>query len=131
MKPLLINLGSFKLYSYPLFMGLAWGLAYQICQYFILANKKSVLDFRLLFFGGFVSSWVGAKVFFLLFSMSNEYGKYIFASEFWLGGGFVFYGGLVFALLLFWFYSLIKKDFGFKNYALFIPGMVRRHCRPA
>lgn len=53
--------------------------------------------FNFFFWGNFIASWIGAKFFYLL--LDNNYTSLVLNSNFWLGGGFVFYGGLVFCLI--------------------------------
>ena len=128
MYPILFSSDFFTLYSYPLFMGLAWGVGYflTIAQF----EKASISPKQLipLFVGIFVSAWIGAKVFFLLVTPSHLIEKYFFANYFWLGGGFVFYGGLIFGLIYFLIFSLWFKKFDFKKSYLLIPGLVFGHA---
>jgi len=84
-----------QIYSYPLLMGMAWGIAYQISQYLKFKQQIEFPRFNLFFWGTFISSWVGAKVFFLLTTTIDK-SLLLENSNFWLGGGFVFYGGLIF-----------------------------------
>ena len=42
-------------------------------------------------------------------------------------GGFVFYGGLLFACLYLYFYSLLSKKIHFFDYALFLPALALGH----
>src|SRR5690606_67503 len=96
MKPILLELGSFKLYSYPLIMGMAWGLAYQWCRFRIAEKRLPKQGFELLFWGNFLLAWVGAKLFYILFSGTFDMSYNL---NFWFGGGFVFIGGLFLAAL--------------------------------
>jgi phosphatidylglycerol:prolipoprotein diacylglycerol transferase len=87
-------------------MGLAWGLGY------IIAHRlapKSVVNLNLILFGLFISSWAGAKIFFLFTSAYINKTIFLASSNFWLGGGFVFYGGLIFGLLFIILYCGLKK----------------------
>lgn len=96
-----LALGDLVIFSYPFFIGLAWALAYRL---------SSPPQKTLFFVGNFVASWVGAKVFYLLtvdyLSHENIAANY----NFWLGGGFVFYGGLIFSLGFTWFFLRKTKN---------------------
>lgn len=94
------------IYMYPLMMGLAWGLAYVIAH---RLAPKVLNNLNILLFGIFVSSWIGAKIFFLFTSAYINKTIFLSSSNFWLGGGFVFYGGLIFGLLFIILYSGFKK----------------------
>jgi phosphatidylglycerol:prolipoprotein diacylglycerol transferase len=99
MKPILFSLFGEAVYSYPLLVGASWGLGYSLAKSNWSAQLGDEKKFNIIFVGAFISAWIGAKVFFLLFSMPAEQMKFAKEVSFWLGGGFVFYGGLVFALL--------------------------------
>ena len=128
MLPILFDSSFFTLYSYPLFMGLAWGIAYFLTQ--ILFEKYKVDSSALfkLYTGIFIFSWIGAKFFFLLFSSQKNFYNYIYADYFWLGGGFVFYGGLIFGIIFYLIYSLKFKKFDFQKSFLLIPGLAFGHA---
>jgi phosphatidylglycerol:prolipoprotein diacylglycerol transferase len=120
--PIIFDSASFTLYSYPLFMGLSWGLAYRLSQHFLEKLAISGKGFMGLFWGIFLFSWIGSKAFFLAFSSGGELIQHSRSLSFWLGGGFVFYGGLIFGALYLLFYCLILKKFPFrKTYILLAP----------
>lgn len=109
-------------------MGLAWGVGFYLSRYLF---EKFNLDSRPLmpmFIGVFVTSWIGAKVFFLLFSSQHKVYQYLYADSFWLGGGFVFYGGLIFGVTFYFIYSLWLKKFPFNQSKLLVPGLVFGHA---
>ncbi len=128
MLPILWKTNFFILYSYPLLMGIAWGLGYQISKDILEKKNIALKNFSLLFWGVFVSSWIGAKIFFLLTSSYGLNSQLTISSSFWLGGGFVFYGGLIFALIFLLFYCLFFKKFDLKNLAFLIPGLSIGHA---
>jgi phosphatidylglycerol:prolipoprotein diacylglycerol transferase len=109
-------------------MGLSWGIGYQLSRSLLIENFNDLKGFRALFWGLFIFSWLGAKVFFLLTAPQDLAGKIIANSSFWLGGGFVFYGGLIFGLAYLFVYSLVLKQFEFKKMAYFIPGLTIGHA---
>ncbi|MDO9183554.1 MAG: prolipoprotein diacylglyceryl transferase, partial [Bacteriovorax sp.] len=118
----------FTLYSYPLFMGLAWGVGYYLTKYLFEKNHEDSSKLLNLYLGVFLTAWIGAKVFFLLFSAKHKIYQYLYADYFWLGGGFVFYGGLVFGIIFFLLYSIYYKKFNFQNSFLLIPGLIFGHA---
>jgi phosphatidylglycerol:prolipoprotein diacylglycerol transferase len=108
MLPILYQNNSFILYSYPLFMGLGWGLAYQVL-FELLPSSFSLISAQILFWGVFIFAWIGAKVLFLYTIPTQLSLSLIQESSFWLGGGFVFYGGFLGGIL----YLLILKGLRF------------------
>lgn len=109
-------------------MGLAWGVGYYLTKHLFEKNNLDPKPLALVSTGMFISAWVGAKVFFLLFSSQNKVSQYLYADAFWLGGGFVFYGGLIFGLLFYIFYSLYLKKFNFEYSKFFVPGLSIGHA---
>ena len=109
-------------------MGIGWGMAYNLStqQWQKLGlNTKSLQIFTSL---SFLVGWIGAKVFFLIFSTPDQVLYYAKEVNFWLGGGFVFYGGFVFVLLFALLYFYKKKDLSIKDLGLLIPGITIGHA---
>lgn len=90
MYPILFQNSELVLYSYPLLMGVGWGVAYQIFFSLITVPRFKA---HILFWGIFLSAWLGAKLLFVL--TAKESSDLLLLSSFWTGGGFVFYGGLI------------------------------------
>lgn len=114
-----------KIYLYPFLMGAAWGVGFHILRY--LNDKHShersiVLAYSLVF----IFSWLGAKIFYLLTVEHSELEIVAINSNFWLGGGFVFYGGLVGGGLSLLTYYKIKKV-PLKDLKKFIPPLLIGH----
>jgi phosphatidylglycerol:prolipoprotein diacylglycerol transferase len=109
-------------------MGLAWGVGYYLTQYLFEKNHEETSGLLKLFLGIFVTAWLGAKVFFLFFSSQHKIYQYLYADYFWLGGGFVFYGGLIFGLTFYLLYSLYFKKFNFEKSYLLVPGLIFGHA---
>lgn len=128
MKPLLLDWGGFKLFAYPLLMGLAWGIAYHLCDYLRLRLKIQIKSFPLLFWGALVCSWIGAKVLFLVVSGGELQATYAQSSSFWLGGGFVFYGGLIFGAIWLLILSLGLKHFSLNDLYFILPTIAIGHA---
>lgn len=120
------NLFGETIYSYPLMMGIAWGVAF---QFFHSLQRKSQINFKnmKIFLGGiFLSAWIGAKVFFIITSQGLIGKGYLTNSNFWLGGGFVFYGGLIFGLLFVIIYNKYDSH-PWKDYGVLIPSLALGH----
>jgi len=91
---------------YPIVMGIAWGVAFNYIKFRI--DYSELKHFYLLFATIFISSWIGAKILFLLTIPTHEtiYNRY----DFWSGGGFVFFGGLLLAIISTLFACLIRPS---------------------
>ena len=105
-------------------MGMAWGLAYQWSRYRLFAKQIDDKGFEGLFWGNFVLTWVGAKVFYLIFSGSFDMS---YSPSFWFGGGFVFFGGLVFGTAFTLYYCLKLKQFPLRHLSFFLPVVTVAH----
>lgn len=126
MLPILYQSNSLILYSYPLFMGLGWGVAYQI--YFSLFEKNfSHLKAQILFWGVFLSSWIGAKLFFLITFDNPENQNFITNVSFWTGGGFVFYGGLILAFAFLGIFSFVDRSINVRVLWPMVPALALGH----
>ncbi len=90
---------------YPLFLGFSWALGFFYLWIKTPAQYQPKLPWY--FLAIFLSSWLGAKIFYLLFFADS---LVVFKSNFWLAGGFVFYGGLAGAIVFTWFYQQRNKQ---------------------
>ncbi len=108
-------------------MGIGVGLAHGSARSLLLKKQIDLKGFFPLFWGAFIASWIGAKVFFLALSSGDNFSTYIHASNFWLGGGFVFYGGLIFGALYLLIYTVLLRRFGWQHVYLFLPGLALGH----
>ena len=121
-----LNLFGIIIYTYPLLMGIAWGLGIQISKKLNLRNHSNFKSFNLYLLGVFLFSWFGAKLFYLFTTDINSSAAIAPLASFWLGGGFVFYGGLVFGLT----FSLLfayRTDQRLKAFNIFIPALCIGH----
>lgn len=127
MKPILLNLFGSPIYSYPLLMGIGWGVGYNLTSLYWEERRLPQKSLIILFLITFIFGWIGAKVFFLLFSTPDkilDYGKEV---NFWFGGGFVFYGGFLFALLSATVFLWRSRDLKISDMAIITPGLVIGH----
>lgn len=117
MLPILYQTHDLILYSYPLLMGLGWGVAYQI--YFSLIPQDISRKYsQAIYWGIFLFAWLGAKILFLATVPELVSEDMVMSASFWLGGGFVFYGGLIGGLL----FLILYRSFGLPlNMALLWP----------
>jgi phosphatidylglycerol---prolipoprotein diacylglyceryl transferase len=125
MLPILYQSHDLILYSYPLLMGLGWGVAYQILF------AKADIDVKhgqFLFWGIFVSSWLGSKLFFYFTTESMNHPELLSQTSFWTGGGFVFYGGLIFAILFLGLYKLLKLPLSRLTFWALLPAITFGHA---
>ena len=125
MLPILFQNHDLILYSYPLLMGLGWGVAYQV---FFSRVKISPIYGQLLFWGIFLSSWIGSKLFFYFTTTPNYKNDLLLEPSFWTGGGFVFYGGLLFALVFLGLYKLFKFPLTVQNLWAMLPALTLGHA---
>jgi phosphatidylglycerol:prolipoprotein diacylglycerol transferase len=117
-----ISIYNTTIYTYPLFIGFSWGISYSIASNLnkTLTSKQVQVLFGILF----LASWVGAK---LLYIFTAQEFVSSGTLSFWVGGGFVFYGGAILASIsTFIFIKLTsqkKNDFGF-----LVPAIAIGHC---
>ncbi len=123
MLPTLGEFFGITLFTYPLMMGLAWGFAYQMGG-MVFEKKISHLSWNIFFWGTFLLAWLGAKALFLL--TTTEEGL-VTSSSFWLGGGFVFYGGLIGALSFILCFCLFHPTFKWRDLSLLVPILLFSH----
>ena len=91
-------LDSLNSYIFPLFLGLSVGVFFEYSK--AINRRHNILtswNFYSLFISIMISAWLGSK---LLFVLSSSKTNLDLSLTFFLGGGFVFYGGLLGGLLL-------------------------------
>ena len=108
-------------------MGMAWGIGYNIVARLLEKERSSAQGLNLFFVGNFLASWMGAKFFFLVFSSGVDISKHAESANFWLGGGFIFYGGFLFALAFSFFYIFVLKKFDSRKIHVFFPAIAFGH----
>ncbi len=128
MKPILFHLLHEPIYSYPLLMGLGWGVGYNITASLWSQAKLPEKVLKAFFILTFVIAWIGAKAFFLIFSAPEKALDYSKEINFWMGGGFVFYGGLVFAGLFAVLFFKFQKGLALSHLGLVTPGVALGHA---
>ncbi len=109
-------------------MGLAWGIGFYFTRYLLEKHGLNSDALPKLTAGVFLTAWIGAKLFFVAVSSAHPVYQYIYNNNFWLGGGFVFYGGLIFGLAFYFIYSLWLKKFPFHQSKYLVPGIAFGHA---
>ena len=109
-------------------MGMAWGLGHELCLSTLNREKLSTKGFKTLFIGTFLSSWLGSKLFFLFASSGNNFAIHSKSVSFWLGGGFVFFGGLLLGSLFIFFYCFLLKKFNPYSLYCILPAVCFSHA---
>lgn len=125
MHPILFQSPELILYSYPLLMGLGWGVGYQIFFSF-LDPRVSKPQAQILFWGIFIAAWAGAKTLFYL-SYPGASAGLLSEVSFWTGGGFVFYGGLIGALIFLSLMLAMNKDLTLEKLWPLLPALAVGH----
>ena len=124
MLPILYQNHNLIIYAYPMLMGIGWGIAYQIF-FSLLGENVSRLNGQAIFWGIFLAAWVGAKVFFYLTVPKNN--NFLSEINFWTGGGFVFYGGLLGAIAYLGVYRLFDKKLALTSFWPLLPALAFGH----
>ncbi len=127
MYPVLGTILGSEIYSYPLFLGLAIGMAFNLSRSLFCIHSRWTKKIAITFWISFFSAWFGAKIFFLLFSTGKDYFLFAESPSFWLGGGFVFYGGLIAGLISMLVCSLAFKMISLKDCSLFLAPLALAH----
>lgn len=127
MLPILFQTNGIVFYSYPLFMGLGWGIAYQIL-FELLPSSFPKLKAQILFWGIFAFSWLGAKTLFLYTIPVQLSSSLMQESSFWLGGGFVFYGGFLGGLLYLLILKGLKFPLSLETFWAMVPSLTIGHA---
>ena len=116
-------LNSFSSYIFPLFLGLSVGVLFEYSK--AINGKYNILgswNFYFLFICTLISAWFGSKILFILTSNNTNLNLSL---TFFLGGGFVFYGGLLGGLLWLSLFTKVKPNI--KNISCFLPGVIFAH----
>ena len=93
-------------YTYPLILGVIWAVGFEYSR----ALNKNLKHFTILFVVLFVCAWLGAKGLFLITLESSLSDQVSQSKNFWLGGGFVFLGGLIGGLIVVGMHKLLFKQ---------------------
>lgn len=109
-------------YSYPLVLGLIWAMGIEYSR----SLNKGIPRFSTLLFTLFIAAWVGAKILFLVTLDEDLAQKISSQTQFWLGGGFVFLGGLIAGLSVIVLHKLYFKT-KFSDYEFLVLPLALGH----
>jgi len=107
-------------------MGIGWGVAFQV---FLSRFPKgeSTKFAHFMFWGIFISSWIGSKLLFIWTLPSGALSE-IDPIDFWTGGGFVFYGGFLAALTFILVLKIVFRKLNLSHLAPLVPALVFGHA---
>lgn len=128
MRPILFHIFGEPIFSYPLMMGFGWGVGLNYSMMVWERDGLNKTDLWKIFLGTFLFGWLGAKLFFLIFSAPEMALDYSTEVNFWLGGGFVFYGGFILAATFAFIYTKISTNLDFLSLASLTPGLAIGHA---
>lgn len=128
MKPILFHLFGDPIFSYPLMMGFGWGVGLNYSMLMWERDDLKRSDLWKIFLGTFLFGWLGAKLFFLIFSAPDKALDYSTEVNFWLGGGFVFYGGFLFAAAFAYLFTRFSSNLNPLLLANLTPGLAIGHA---
>lgn len=126
MLPILYQSPELILYSYPLLMGLGWGVAYQIF-FGHISRDYPTLKAQILFWGIFLFAWIGAKLLFYI-TYPEDKAQLMGQISFWTGGGFVFFGGFLGGLLFIAIWKFFDKKFSISVLWPMLPALAIGHA---
>ena len=96
MLPIIYLTPQLSLESYPFLLGIAWSLIFYLGKHQLRVSDVGEQGFISFYFICSIAAWLGAKIFFLLTTPLESVNSLIFNPFFWMGGGGVFYGALIF-----------------------------------
>lgn len=114
------------IFVYPLILGAIYACSFQLSKYLIQQSKMDLAYFNYYFIVTSLCMWAGAKALFLI-TLDHEISKKIISSSnFWLGGGLVFYGGAIGAVISTWIYTKVFK-LKISKFAFLLPILALGH----
>ena len=96
--------------------------------YFLFENLSSKRSSRLVLGNLELDLLDGIKIFFLFLSQDQKIEPYLTSLNFWIGGGFVFYGGLFLGLFYIFCYTALLKKIPFERLHLLLPALIWGHA---
>lgn len=120
------EIASMQVYSYPLIIGMVWAYSFFYIKDYFDIKKIHFPYWNLYYISTFLVAWLAAKVFFI-YTLDSQFIESIeLNANFWLGGGFVFYGGLIGAVI----WTIIYK-YAFRvswdDFSIFVPTLAIGH----
>ena len=128
MYPIIFDNSPLPLSSYYLLIGMALAVGYVYGKRVNETLPYRKMPFGIFYGGVLLFSWLGAKMFFLIFSPEKEVTLSLVDAAFWSGGGFVFYGGLLGGLFFMSIHEFSFKSTPFYEKASFLPVLTLCHA---
>ncbi len=127
MHPILINIGSFNLYTYGLFVALGFLTAMGVSK--IIARPHNISDDTItdIFFVILVSALVGARLLYVLINYKAYQNNLLGIFQIW-NGGLVFFGGFLAAVIACVIYFKKKSLDVWKTADILSPGIAIGHA---
>ncbi len=127
MHPILINIGSFNLYTYGLFMALGFLTAMQVSKINAKPHGISAEIITDIFFVILLSALVGARLLYVIINFNSYKDNLLSVFQIW-NGGLVFFGGFIAAVIASVLYFK-KKDLNiFQTADIIAPGIALGHA---
>ena len=126
MFPILLDIGSFKLYTYGLFLALGFMTAVWFSKRNARFYGTPDQDIADIFFVILVSSLVGARILYVIINFDFYQNNLLDIFKIW-NGGLVFFGGFIAATGAAIFALKIKKMAVWKTADIIIPGIALGH----
>jgi len=127
MHPILINIGSFNLYTYGLFVALGFLTAMQISKINAKPHGISAEIITDIFFVILLSALVGARLLYVIINFNSYRDNLLSVFQIW-NGGLVFFGGFIAAVAACAVYVKKKNLNIFKTADIIAPGIALGHA---
>jgi phosphatidylglycerol:prolipoprotein diacylglycerol transferase len=127
MHPILINIGSFNLYTYGLFVALGFLTAMQVSKINAKPHGISAEIITDIFFVILISALVGARLLYVIINFNSYRDNLLGVFHIW-NGGLVFFGGFIAAVTACAIYFKKKNLSIFKTADIIAPGIALGHA---
>ncbi len=127
MHPILINIGSFNLYTYGLFMALGFLTAMQVSKINAKPHGISAEIITDIFFVILLSALVGARLLYVIINFNSYRDNLLGIFQIW-NGGLVFFGGFITAVIACAIYFKKKNLKIFQTADIIAPGIALGHA---
>ncbi len=127
MHPILINIGSFNLYTYGLFMAIGFLTAMQVSKINAKPHGISAEIITDIFFVILISALVGARLLYVIINFNSYKDNLLSVFHIW-NGGLVFFGGFIAAVTACAIYFKKKNLKIFLTADIIAPGIALGHA---
>jgi len=127
MHPILINIGSFNLYTYGLFMALGFLTAMQVSKINAKPHGISAEIITDIFFVILISALVGSRLLYVIINFNSYKDNLLSVFHIW-NGGLVFFGGFIAAVAACAIYFKKKNLKIFQTADIIAPGIALGHA---